>query len=40
LSRREGVEERREEEERRRVYCEIRDYRPFIGAFYRRIIKY
>jgi hypothetical protein len=42
LSRREGVEERRdeEEEERRRVCCEIRDSRLFIGAFYRRIIKY
>jgi hypothetical protein len=46
--RREGVEERREEEEeeeeRRRVCCKIRDYRLFIGAFYRRfyqrIIKY
>jgi len=28
----EGKEE--EEEERRRVYCEIRDSRLFIGAFY------
>jgi len=37
-------EEEEEEEEKRRVYCENRDYRLFIGAFYRqfyrRIIKY
>jgi hypothetical protein len=26
--------EEEEEEERRRVYCEIRDSRLFIGAFY------
>jgi hypothetical protein len=33
-------EEEEEEEERRRVCCEIRDSRLFIGAFYRRLIKY
>jgi hypothetical protein len=32
--------EEEEEEEKRRVYCEIRDSRLFIGVFYRRIIKY
>jgi len=35
-----GEEEEEEEEERRRVCCEIRDSRLFVGAFYRRIIKY
>jgi len=28
------------EEERRRVCCEIKDYKLFIGEFYKRIIKY
>jgi len=28
-------EEEEEEEEKRRVYCENRDYRLFIGVFYR-----
>jgi hypothetical protein len=33
-------EEEEEEEEKSPVSCEIRDSRLFIGAFYRRIIKY
>jgi len=36
----EEEEEDEDEEERRQVCCEIRDSRLFIGAFYRRIIKY
>jgi len=32
-------EEEEKEKERRRVCCEIRDSRLFIGAFYRRIVK-
>jgi hypothetical protein len=33
-------EEEEEEEQKSPVSCEIRDSRLFIGAFYRRIIKY